>query len=80
MTDFFSFPQMQQFLNFSWQAPPQKQEQFHEPYATILKFFFLFTFIRIFFLKNPVELFWRKGLHDRIGKLYLIKIHFYLAP
>lgn len=32
---FFSFPQMQQFLNFSWQAPPRKQEQFHEPYATI---------------------------------------------
>lgn len=71
---------MQQFLNISWQAPPQKQEQFHEPYATILKFFFSLHLLGIVFLKNPVELFWRKGLHDRIGKLYLIKIHFYLAP
>lgn len=71
---------MQQFLNISWQAPPQKQEQFHEPYATILKFFFSLHLLGIVFLKNPVELFWRKGLHDRIGKLYLIKIYFYLAP
>lgn len=46
---------MQQFLNFSWQAPPRKQEQFHEPYATILMFFF-FTFILNFFKRIQLNL------------------------